>query len=792
MSSLSRDEFAEAVLIQLAARGETTAVYDSETFSILHTPQEDGTNASAWRTQLDRWYEKYQQAVSEGRGDEAVSDVAENWAQTLKWAHSEQQLNKARLVPLVRSRFDYEVSSLRTALQLKQPPRELMGIFVHQPLAEHLDIILAEDAPDRYNQITRPLLEQLKLSWDEALRLAMWNLPQIDPGFAGLQPFQQREAGYWVYAAEPSELFTSWLLFPEKIRRLPVKGKPVAFVPKVSLLAITGTEEIDALRRLIAMTIDALSKEGGRTVSAIPLVLEASGWKPWLPPPSHPLYWQIKELHVTELDNCYEAQKELLEELLQRDQGDEAPFVASHKVGQFGEHQGAPVLTTQAIWPEVDTLLPRTEVVILKRLLNRDELERDENAEPQFGDWVTITWQQFADSLGPRLKKLDYYPERYQVRAEDFPAGEVWQRLNAAQAALPLECMPGARPAPLPKFGAALGPAASPPAAAVTAASPTQLARPFSPPQDLRPPPRPSLWPLALLCLFGLTCLGGSIGVLVLGIQWIHGALQNAGDVIAAAPAAQPPVQANAFPGVPAKPVPAPAPAVQPLDPAKFQQDVQEAIRRAEEQFAREFPPEAPDVNSVQPAVAPTEPVPPADTLPPLPEPGKPEQELPTLAFGPSDVEPIGREIRGDHLFQDIAPPGGWLVGLRATKGRPWNGAVVALQPVYQVGNEYQLGQQCGSGQQALEHTEFLAKPGYAIGKVEARLGLIMNAIRIHFYRVDGTTLVPADSYATDWYGAEGGGPHTFDGGGWPLVGLAGSFEPEGEVISIQVLRKKP
>jgi hypothetical protein len=63
--------------------------------------------------------------------------------------------------------------------------------------------------------------------------------------------------------------------------------------------------------------------------------------------------------------------------------------------------------------------------------------------------------------------------------------------------------------------------------------------------------------------------------------------------------------------------------------------------------------------------------------------------------------------------------------------------------------------------------------------------------VRIEFYRVEGTGLIPADSYATDWIGAEGGSLQTFDGHGSPLVGLAGSFEPHGEVITIQVLRKK-
>jgi hypothetical protein len=723
-----------------------------------------------------------------------VEEVAENWAHTLKWSKNENLPNKARLVPLVRARFDYEVSSLQTALQLKRASRELMDVFVHQPLADHLDVIIAEDAPDRYNQVTRPLLEQLKLSWNEALRLAMWNLPQIDPGFGSSQPFEQREAGYWIYAGEPSELFTSWLLFPEKVRRLRVKGKHVAFVPKVSLLAITGTDELATLERLIAMTIDALSKSEGRTVSAVPFVLEASGWKPWLPPASHPLYWAIKELHVTEFDNHYEAQTELLKELLDRDFGDEAPFVASYKVGQFGEHAGAAVVTSQCIWPEtVDALLPKTEVVILKQLLNRDELEQNEDAEPEFGNWLTLTWQQLADYLGPRLKRLDYFPERYEVRGDDFPAGDDWQRLEKVQPELPLEgmpgtmpgmgsSMPGASPAPLP----VLVPAAADKAVDAVTGSPTQLARPLPVAADPKPPPEPSWWPLLGVCLLATCCLGGSVGAVILGIQQVQtlvaGGLsppQPQGGQPAINPPWQPAPAAPAWPQ-PQFALEPPIAAPQPLDVEKMQNDVRDAMQRMERHIARNFP-------AAQPPAA----DPPA-AIPPAPPLGKPEQELPLLEFGPQDVSPVGPEIRGDEIFQDIAPAGGWLVGLRAVKGESWGGSILALQPIYQVGGEYKTGQQCGGGFGGLEHVQLLAKPGYAVGKIEARFGLIMNAVRVHFYRVDGQRLNAADAHASDWVGGDGGGLTELDGQGAPLVGIAGSYHPRDEVITIQALRKKP
>jgi hypothetical protein len=789
MSLLSRDEFAQAVLIQLAARGGTTAEYDAENFTIWHKP--------AGHSKLHVWYEKYEVAAREGRGDEAIAVLVDLWFQSKEEMESGIEVNKSRLIPLVRSRFDYEINALRSAQKQGDNYRDWMNLFAHQPLAEHLDIVVAEDRPEHYSQISRLTLKELGMSWDEALRLAMWNFPKIDAGARDGNPFQEFVPGYWMYAAPTNELFTTMLLYPESIRRLPVKGKHVAFVPKVSSLAITGADNDLALYVLISMTRDAL-RESGRTVSAVPFVLEASGWKPWLPPASHAMYWAVKELHIAELDHHYEAQKQVLDELLARDHGDDAPFVASYAVAEFGEYCGEPVLTSQCVWTQyLDSLLPKTEVVILTQFLNWAALQKNEHLEPKFGERITITWKQLADYLGPRLQKLDYYPERYQVRGEDFPVGDDWKRLTAAQATLPLEGTPGAKPAPLPKLIAPIPAQAVEPARAPAPVSPTQLAKPFSPPQDLKPPPEPSLWPLALLGLFGLTCLGGGIGVLVLGIQWIHGSLQNvgAGSAVAAAPEIQPQQQPNPFPQpVPARPLPPPdeLPQAQPPDPNKFEDAIRNAIQRVEEQMARDDRHNLPDVSPLEPAPELTEPMPLRDTLPPLPPPGKPEQALPALAFGPSDVEPLGREIDGEHLFQDIAPPGGWLVGLRATKGRPWNGAIVALQPIYQVAGEYQLGQQCGSGQQALEHAEFLAKPGYAIGKIEARLGLIMNALRIHFYRVDGTSLVPADSYTTDWFGAEGGGPHVFDGGGSPLVGLAGSFVPEGEVITIQVLRKKP
>ncbi|HEX5103426.1 MAG TPA: hypothetical protein VFV87_06425, partial [Pirellulaceae bacterium] len=501
---LTRDEFAQAALIQLGARGETTAVYDAASFSIWTRPNENSEFSG--HSQLDRWYEKYQAAAPQGRCDEAIAEFVEHYFDNLRSAQSADLPNKARLIPLVRSRFDFEVSALRSAVKNQGAPADVMNLLVHQPLAEHLDIYLSEDLPDGYRHLDRHVLDQLGLSWDQALRLALWNLPQIDPGFGLDQPFAQQPQGHWSYIAPPSELFTCWLLFPERIRRLPVKGRHVAFLPKVDRLAITGSEEIEVVNVLAKMTVESLRNSPGRPVTAIPFILEPAGWKPWLPPARHPLYWTIKELHIIARGTMYGPQCKLLKEHYLRAEGDDAPHVAEYTGSEFEPFRGQPILSDWCLWTQwVHTILPRTEAVVLLQLLNPEELNANPNAKEQFGEQITITWKQLVDYLGPRLKKLDYYPERYQVAGDDFPEGDDWNHLKAAGVKLPLEGAPEEPTEPLPKL--------TPPTAATTSSpappAPSQLARPFSPPQESKPPPEPSLWPLAVLALFALTCLGG-------------------------------------------------------------------------------------------------------------------------------------------------------------------------------------------------------------------------------------------------------------------------------------------
>jgi len=127
--------------------------------------------------------------------------------------------------------------------------------------------------------------------------------------------------------------------------------------------------------------------------------------------------------------------------------------------------------------------------------------------------------------------------------------------------------------------------------------------------------------------------------------------------------------------------------------------------------------------------------------------------------------------------FSDDAPQGGLLVGMRLAKGKNWGGALQAVQPIYRVGDRLTLGKRHGTA--GGEEHELIAKPGYAIGAVQARAGLVLNAVRSVFYRIDGQRLDPKDHYQSEWIGSDGGGRFDLDPQGDPIVSVFGSYQQD-------------
>jgi hypothetical protein len=72
-----------------------------------------------------------------------------------------------------------------------------------------------------------------------------------------------------------------------------------------------------------------------------------------------------------------------------------------------------------------------------------------------------------------------------------------------------------------------------------------------------------------------------------------------------------------------------------------------------------------------------------------------------------------------------------------------------------------------------------VARPGYAVGAVKARAGLVLNAVQLVFYRIDGERLDPTDRYDSPWVGSDGGGMNELDGRGDPITGIFGTWEED-------------
>ncbi|MDB6080713.1 MAG: hypothetical protein JWO82_4460 [Akkermansiaceae bacterium] len=137
---------------------------------------------------------------------------------------------------------------------------------------------------------------------------------------------------------------------------------------------------------------------------------------------------------------------------------------------------------------------------------------------------------------------------------------------------------------------------------------------------------------------------------------------------------------------------------------------------------------------------------------------------------------------------KDLAPPGGFLVGLETGQG-PWLGFQVTggLKPIFATAD--------GTTAEGKSHGNFphnvrtVAKEGYAVGGLLVRPREsqghkpVLGCIQIVFMKInpDGATLDPNDNYKTDWLGGDGGGKvKEFSGQGKMIVGIR--IQP-GEII---------
>jgi len=133
--------------------------------------------------------------------------------------------------------------------------------------------------------------------------------------------------------------------------------------------------------------------------------------------------------------------------------------------------------------------------------------------------------------------------------------------------------------------------------------------------------------------------------------------------------------------------------------------------------------------------------------------------------------EPNGN---GRERFRELAPEGAVLVGARvgyidATRDKK----VGMIQPIYQAGSAYVSGK--AHGKQVPPSITVVARPGYAVGAINTRTGLFLDAFQFVFMKFQDGQLDPSDSYTSDWLGdPHGGGDGKASGDGNLVVGIHG------------------
>jgi hypothetical protein len=129
----------------------------------------------------------------------------------------------------------------------------------------------------------------------------------------------------------------------------------------------------------------------------------------------------------------------------------------------------------------------------------------------------------------------------------------------------------------------------------------------------------------------------------------------------------------------------------------------------------------------------------------------------------------------GGLPFRDDAPTGTVLVGFEFSSDSEGGHAVIkSIRPIFRSGTSDVMGRQIGDPSGKV--VRIVAKPGYAVGLIQARAGDHMDAMSLRFMRLQNGTLSYSDSYDSPWFGGNGGNK-VFVGESKPVIGLYGIGE---------------
>jgi hypothetical protein len=200
----------------------------------------------------------------------------------------------------------------------------------------------------------------------------------------------------------------SRLLLLDTIRQFQIKGDFVAMVPNRDTLIVTGSDDEEGLKGMLALAKDALQQP--RPMSGMALRLDGDEWVSWMPNLGHPHYQEFRMLQVQSIGQSYTEQKELLDKVHAKKKQD--VFVASY-MAMSNKDTGQ--VMTYCVWSKnALAFLPHTDQIGFV----------EEGKQPLMADWDRV-----IEVVGHLMTPLDIYPQRFRV--SDFPTDEQFAAMGA-------------------------------------------------------------------------------------------------------------------------------------------------------------------------------------------------------------------------------------------------------------------------------------------------------------------------------------------------------------------------
>jgi hypothetical protein len=381
----TKDQFAKQFLAAVRRAGEKRKIkYDAENF-LLTTADERPR-----RMFLGNIYGEYCSADKQHR-EKALARFVRSWFVAEQSIPDEFEDASHDLLPAVRERAYFELAALMMEIEGGEGSE-----IPYHPIGDHLAVALVYDLPDAMQTIPQSRLESWGVTLYEAQEVARHNLSKLPHAFIG------PEQGDGVYMSMTNDNYDACrLLLVDIIRQFRVKGDPVAMVPNRDTLIVTGEDDVDGIRIMIALANDALKKP--RPMSGLALRLDGDEWVTWMPPASHPSYGELHGLAIRARGQHYHEQKQLLDKLHAK-QGIDI-FTASLTAMQ---DTSTGTIWTYCVWANgVEALLPRTDKIAF--------LEKDQQP-------LLVDWERAMEEVGDLMEEVDMYPPRFRVR--EFPAAE--------------------------------------------------------------------------------------------------------------------------------------------------------------------------------------------------------------------------------------------------------------------------------------------------------------------------------------------------------------------------------